>query len=73
MNELGIKCGMCGQTSDFDLFCVSPLGLPLPKRTYQCPVCHSAFELKPVGKAMIYESGLQVPAPVAIVPIQGSL
>lgn len=71
--NVGITCGMCLQTSDFDLFCVSPLGLPLPKHHYQCPVCNEAFALKAVTKPIVFESGMVIPSKIEIVHGQASL
>jgi len=71
--SVGIQCGMCGHTNDFDLFCVSPLGLPLPKFHYQCPSCNHAWVLVRAAPATVAPCGLILPPVLAIVGCQGSL
>jgi hypothetical protein len=73
MSEIGIQCGMCGHTSDFDLFCVSPLGLPLPRFHYQCPVCNHAWQLVRTAAATVNQHGQILPPKLAIKPNQMSL
>jgi len=73
MSDVGIQCGMCGHTNDFDLFCVSPLGLPLPKFHYQCPHCQHAWELVRTTTPTVSPCGLIMPPKLALVPCQGSL
>ena len=73
MSDVGIQCGMCGHTSDFDLFCVSPLGLPLPKFHYQCPVCNHAWQLVRAAPATVNQHGHILPPKLAVVACQGNL
>lgn len=70
---LGIQCAMCGVTGDFDLFCVSPLGLALPKNHYQCPKCHHAFSLVRTAPPTINQHGQILPPTLAVISGQGSL
>lgn len=73
MSEIGIQCGMCGHTSDFDLFCVSPLGLPLPRFHYQCPNCNHSFQLVRTSQPIINAHGQILPPSLAVVGSQASL
>lgn len=70
---LGIQCGMCGKTNDFDAFCVSPMGLPLPKFCYQCPNCNHCFELVRKTQPTINQNGQILPPSLAVVDSQASL
>jgi len=70
---LGIQCGMCGVTSDFDLFCFSPMGLPLPKFNYQCPNCNHSFQLVKISQPTINQHGQILPPVLGVVASQGSL
>jgi hypothetical protein len=71
--SVGIQCGMCGHTNDFDLFCVSPLGLPLARFCYQCPKCNHAWELVRKTPPTVSPCGLIMPPKLAVVPCQMSL
>lgn len=71
--NVGIQCAMCGKTSDFDAFCFSPMGLPLPKFHYQCPNCDHAFKLVKKSEATINAHGQILPPSLAVVGGQASL
>ena len=73
---VGIRCAHCGQTNDFDLFCQTPMGIPLPSFQYQCPVCQYAFKIE--KKKPINTHDLSLPVSdrmpsLNIIPVQGSL
>lgn len=71
--NVGIQCAMCGKTSDFDAFCFSPMGLPLPKFHYQCPSCNHAFQLVKTSQPTINQNGQILPPELAVVGSQASL
>lgn len=70
---LGIQYAMRGKTSDFDAFCFSPMGLPLPKFHYQCPECGHAFKLVRTSQPTINKHGQILPPELAVVSNQASL
>lgn len=75
MNGVGIKCAQCGQTSDFDLFCKTAMGIQLPKFHYQCPVCNAAFKIEkrpPVDNNPLLSVSARMPT-LNVMPVQGSL
>lgn len=71
--NVGIQCAMCGKTSDFDSFCFSPMGLPLPKFHYQCPNCNHCFQLVKTSQPTINQHGQILPPSLAVVGSQASL
>lgn len=73
MNSVNIRCGLCGHENDFDLFCMTAMGLPLPKFNYQCPSCNHAWQLARVAPPTINQHGQILPPKLAVVACQGSL
>lgn len=73
MSWMQITCGQCGQASDFDDFTRTPVGGALPRNTFQCPACGYAFERRSTGQGTLFPSGLYVPGPVSLVPVDGRL
>ncbi len=68
-----IQCAMCGKTSDFDAFCFSTMGLPLPKFHYQCPSCNHSFQLVKTSQPTINQYGQILPPMLGVVASQGIL
>lgn len=48
-----IRCGCCGERSDFDLFTRTELAGDLPPGQFQCPRCNYAWQLRSAGPVRI--------------------
>jgi hypothetical protein len=67
-----LTCGTCGHKGEFDDFCKTPVGGDLPRGVYQCPVCNRAVRVT-AGPGTRFPSGLYVPGPITLVPVDARL
>ena len=72
MTWMNISCAKCGHVADIDLFTRTPISGELPDNTYQCPACQYAIERR-AAPGTRYDSGLYVPGPVRLVPVDARL
>ena len=68
-----ISCGSCNQTGDFGDFTRTAVGGDLPKGSYQCPFCGTAWKIESEGPPKVLDSGFVMPAPLKIVKTDGRL
>lgn len=67
-----ITCGSCGHETDADRFCRTPMFGQLPKNTYQCPKCKTAFERR-MAPATVLESGFVMPGKISLEKVEARL
>jgi len=53
MGDIAMSCGKCGHVDNLMAFGRSPLGMDLPRGTYQCPACRRAIERRSKGCQII--------------------
>ena len=68
----GITC-KCSHYDDIDAFCKSPMGLALPKHTYQCPKCSVSWKVKAMEPDTVTEHGQHIPGKRKCVEVGGML
>lgn len=71
-----MTCPQCGVESSLDAMCETPVGGPLPRGQFQCPVCHYAFQRREVEPGTTWRSGnavCYVPGRLGLVPCERRL
>lgn len=58
MNEIKLRCCLCGQSSSAKSFCFDSFGRFLPLNQYRCPKCKRYFEEVPNYYSGILIQGL---------------
>lgn len=56
-----ITCGRCRHTADFFDFCRTPITGELPKDTFQCPNCRTAWRMEITEPGYRTRSGFFIP------------